>query len=350
VDAEGRCLQIIQELNLRGAVSPGLAEPVLETEPLALTVIAARMRKEATLSPYGMLSWSSGAGTQTVDAVVSLQRNGQARELAVRRLSEGDDSRVIPFLLLRLDDSVPAIRARAAEAVLSRLRPAHAAMFGRCVGLLAALSRRQRGQAAAALRGVRDFLSAPAQWHELAKLFRSSEPRTRLEAFRLAFPGDPEVVLLALPDADPRVRLWAMRTLCSRSISSELRCRGLPTLEASRDYRVRLMALKAGAAGRTAEELEARWLFDAHSSVRLEARMMLGALVPERPPSRTRERALAALLSLAASPAQRTGALGTLADLGRAEDIELVKQFLGEPGPVRKEARRTLRILGGLGG
>ncbi|MGC4119526.1 MAG: hypothetical protein QM765_34140 [Myxococcales bacterium] len=347
--ALGRGLAVIEELNLRGESSPELASALLDVPPLALAVVAQRFRASATLSPFGAMSWSSRAADAAVDAAVSLQRNGRARELAVQRLAAAAEPKVVPFLLLRLDDIVPAVRASAAEAVLSRLQAENAPTFARCLGLLAVLARRQRGQAAAAVRGVREFLASPEQWRLLADQFRDPDGTTRLEAFKLALTGDPDVVLLALADSDPGVRRWAMRTLCSRQVSSEVRHRGLPFLESSRDARVRLMALKARAPELSAGALEARWLFDAHSSVRLEARKLLTALAPDRPVTRSRELAIAALKKPETPAAVRVGALGTIADLGRSADIALVAPFLDEPGAVRREAKRTLRILETLG-
>jgi len=347
-----RAAEVVARLNLGGPIGPSgrerttidqAAEALLAVEPRVLAVVAQRLRASCTLSSSGAATWASSFSLGA-DAAVSIQRSGRAREEALRRLSLSPDPRVVPFLLLRLDDIVPQVRVLAGEAVRARLLPGYAAVFARSLGLITVLGGRQRGQ----VRAVREFLAAPAQRSALVALYNDPDPKVRVQAFRLSLEGDPEVVLRALVDPAPSVWLWAARVLCSGQVPVPVRLRGLPRLENSRAPRVRLMALQA--IDRTPRELEERWLFDAHSSVRYEARVRLKAAAPEQSYSRPRKLAIALLQASSTPPSQLVGALGTLADVGRGEDVLLIEGFLAMNGPVRREARRTLGILRGLHG
>jgi hypothetical protein len=69
--------------------------------------------------------------TTTVAALLSTHRSGYVRELALGHLADSSEEIVVPFLLLRVDDIVPGLRATAESALLARLQPRFAPAFGR---------------------------------------------------------------------------------------------------------------------------------------------------------------------------------------------------------------------------
>lgn len=94
-------------------------------------------------------------------ALVSCHRSGYVRAEALRTLSTYPSDLVIPFALLRLVDWVGEVRTAAEAALTSKLDPAYAHAFVRCLGLIGRLSANSRYRAKYS-RWIDDLLGSSA--------------------------------------------------------------------------------------------------------------------------------------------------------------------------------------------
>lgn len=276
--------------------------------------------------------------------ILSLHRSGYVRESALELLAESTDAVVVPYLLLRADDIVAALREQAERSLLARLRPADSLAFARALPLVEALRSRIRGRRSAVAAKVDALLLAPSGHAALDEASTDRDPLVRQAclALRLRL-GAPLVVLRqALADGDLRVRMWAARMAVAKHVAAAVRLALVPVLEASTSARTRALAVHARAQlDPNDEPLEAS-LLDPHALVRLVARTQLRARHPDRPFGAPRRRALAVLHDAGASVPALVGALGTLADVGTSEDLTAVSAFAAHPrARVRHEAERT---------
>lgn len=81
---------------------------------------------ELSRLPYGNLALGLAA----------MHWSGYVREAAVERLAEVTDGSELPFLLLRVNDWVTAVRTRAAQALLSKTVPGYGEHFFRNLALI----------------------------------------------------------------------------------------------------------------------------------------------------------------------------------------------------------------------
>lgn len=321
--------------------------------PRALVAIAARARVRFWSNPWrlgvkltapidpALLPAFAPKRTVGAAALLSLHRSGYVREIALDVLARAPEPFVVPFLLLRADDIVDALAARAFAAVEARLRPEYTATFVRSLRIVELLRGRRRG--GARVRRIREFLAGEPIASD------DPDPLVRRLAFGLRLEREARALVLdrALADPDTAVRLWAARTAISRATTDDEKRALLPALEASRSAWTRCLALRARTRLDPSDAPLEAALLDPHAAPRHLARTLLNARHPARAPSATREAALA-VLRPETGAARLTGALGALADVGRATDAEAVARFLGHPvARVRAEARRTARLLAG---
>src|SRR5262249_49214394 len=95
--------------------------------------------------PEGRFEAIARSAPSEVAALLTLHRSGWVRELGLAHAAQAPQGFVVPFLLLRTEDIVPAIAGTAAEAITARLHPEHAPAFARSLGILALLRGRVRG-------------------------------------------------------------------------------------------------------------------------------------------------------------------------------------------------------------
>lgn len=281
-----------------------------------------------------------------VAAVLSTHRSGYVRELGTTYLALSSNPLVIPFLVLRLDDIVPSLRRVAEDAVLRRSNAEYAPFFANALAIISALVERERSKQRAA--GVLEFLARPECRTALVEASTNDDAIVRRHAIELLSKHDDEVTALTLGlcDRDTRVRLWAARTATSQKTAEPARRALLPALLGSRSPSVRTLALRAAKALGERDEAFEQALLDHHSSVRHLARAILRARHPDRAFGATRTNALRVLADANATSGAIIGALGAMADVGLASDVDRVSSFASDPrSRVRSEARRTVSLL-----
>jgi hypothetical protein len=284
----------------------------------------------------------------TVAALLSTHRSGYVRELGLSQLVNAPDELVVPFLLLRADDIVPGIRKMAEDAVLSRLHRDLALTFARSLRIVELLRGRARGGSGNLVHLIHAFLAQPDGRDALVTTMTDADPVVRRLALglRLRTEGAASVLTQALGDRDTRVRLWAARTVMSRATNDEEKRALLPLLEASRSAWVRTLALRGRWHLDPSDAAIEAALLDHHTAVRYLARTLLRAKKPSRAFGAARARALAVLSKPDASVGDHIGALGALADVGLAADVDVALRFVDDPRPrVRAEASRTVKLL-----
>lgn len=286
-----------------------------------------------------------------VGALLTTHRNGFVRELGVEALVGSPDPFVVPFLLLRCDDIVASLRARAEAAIHERLREGFAPVFAASLQLLHQLAGRDRGGKSALVASVHRFLTQPPQRPALTQACGSHSPTVRRLAYALRLRHEPPLAVLQAALGDPAigVHVWAARTAASGATPEADQRVLVEQLGRSRSAWVRALALRRlNKLEPSDAPLEAA-LVDHHAAVRLCARELLRARHPERGFRATHDLACA-LLSQPHLPQADAlvGALGALSDVGTEGDLALVLRFAEDPRPrVRREARRTLAQLGG---
>lgn len=284
--------------------------------------------------------------------VASCLRGGYVRAAAVQRLAIGFDAWIAAALIVRLTDYVPAIREDAARALRARLRPAAAADLVRALPLVDRLARWSR--ASPVLAELRDLLSQPSPLCERALWAgaRSGEPGLVLACCRLLarrFAGEAalaEVYALALADRSPVTRRFVAEAIADpRATPPPLRRRFLQALADDRSPAIRRLAVRLWAREADGNGPLIAAAFDGNADVRHHARRYLarrGEAIDYR------GRALATLAA-PSSTAALIGALATLSDFGRSDDLPRIEPLGDDPRPrVAREASRTCGLLGAL--
>ncbi len=289
--------------------------------------------------------------------IATCVRSGYTRADALRRLMTSFDPWIAAAAIVRLTDYVQAIANDAERALRAHLRPSKAAIFVRTLALIERLDTWVR--ASPVLTEIPDMLAGKSRLCERAlwDAARAGEPGLTLPACRLLhrrLAGDArqaQVLTLALADRSPITRRWAAETIASpRDTPPELRRTFLEVLARDKSPAIRRLAIRLWhrEADGTAQLLAAA--FDGNADVRHHARHYLArrdaavdyrahALDTLRRTSEDNEPTTQALI----------GALATLSDFGRREDLGHVQRFIGDPrARVAAEARRTSALLGDL--
>ncbi len=249
-------------------------------------------------------------GTEAgVLGMATFHRNGWVRHVAVRALAaEVREGSGLPYLLVRVNDWVPAIRADAEALVRERLRPDFAPALVASLGLVLRLRGGGRADHGAFVRDVLDLLSSPECRDAVRAGIDAPAAAVRRACWGLALRsagGDlPALLARGASHADPVLR---RETLCA-------------AVAASPDVLVALLPT---------------FLADPLSPIRRDALRLLA----ERSPGEARERAEAALLDR--SPMTREKAREILSDRGR-------EGFAGVYRSALAEDRSTTVALAGL--
>lgn len=315
----------------------------------------------------------------TIAAALSAHCNGYLRERATAWLADERSGHEIPLLLLRLNDWVGPIRARAAEALRARLHRPWAAGWLSALPLLRRAERWGRGDHTAFLRQVHDFLRRSELGKERAVALRDRRMDVRREVFALCLDCEPErlatLIQQAADDASPALRRWALATLeqrpgfrdpallerflllgslTERQTAQQLARRQLPSYPLDAFYREALarpsmtMAQRRGAlfglgeCGQAEVDLASvlPWLDDERTALRRAALYALVWLDGDAQDGR--------LVELLAAPRQRlsndaTKALCRAAHLIEAHTAQLRQLAHGHDAPyVRRNARVVL--------
>ncbi len=137
-------------------------------------------------------------------ALLTLHRSGYLREVALEHLST-EGPWALPFLLLRCDDIVPSVRARATEMVTTRFVDSHAVAFMRALRIVVTLRMRARGGGGPLVKAIESFLVGHAE----ALALEDDDPVVRHEAFRLRLRSEPPTLVLRCALVDPTKEILA---------------------------------------------------------------------------------------------------------------------------------------------
>jgi HEAT repeat protein len=284
-----------------------------------------------------------GRSAAAVAALLTFDRSGYLREAGVRWLADGDELFALPFLLLRLNDPVEPVRARAAAAVHRRFGAGHAPLLVQLLPLIEGLrARRRAGPIARAIGELLvsgDAAGRAALWAGA----RGEDVAVRASCLRLLATVDPAgAVEHAVATGDPGLRQWAAGVATAPGLDPALQRRLLPLLESDPNPRVRWRALRARTRHPGSEPYLRRRLLDPDARVRYLARVGLRALGH----TGSAELYRGTLADPTAGQPALVGALAGLADMGTSADAARLFAFLEHPNArVRGEAWRALAAL-----
>jgi HEAT repeat protein len=261
-----------------------------DTDVLALLDVEARVR----MSGGHVYRWnhgervsfeyleSFGAQSPMLLALFSFHCSGYVRQEAIARLARYSTHAGMPFFLLRTADWVPIVSQTAEQIVRLRLSPDYAKVIIRSLPLVYRLQKRSRGKGEQLLHEIEELLKKPEAKMELFNGMTSTNLAVRRACFNLAagcaMEDVPEILELALGDADTLIRLRAAKRVVS-DISMELRPRFVARMMRDRYAPVRLEALRLMAGKKTTsvgDELQSA-LLDSHPSLREESRRLLSS-------------------------------------------------------------------------
>lgn len=273
-----------------------------------------------------------------VAALCTIDRNGYLREKGVRSLTAAAEPYALPFLLLRLNDPVEAVRDRAIAAVDARVTAADPTVLVRLVPVLHGLGTRLR--AAPVVRRLVAVLLGTGR-AEVWTGARGDDPAVRDGCLRLLATVEPAgAVEEAMRVPDPVLRTWAMGV--TAHADPDLQRRLLPLFERDPNPRVRWQALRARTRLPHSEPHLRRARLDPDARVRYLARVSLRALGETGSADVYRS----TLADPAAGRDDLVGALAGLADMGGSADAARVAPYLDHPtARVRGEAWRALAAL-----
>lgn len=275
-----------------------------------------------------------------VAALLTFDRNGYLRQAGVARLAGSTAPFVLPFLLLRLNDPVEAVRERATVAVGARVGGCAPSVLVRLVPLVKGL--RTRVRAAPLVESVVGRLLAEGR-PDLWAGARGDDPAVRAECLRLLATVEPaEALEEAMKTRDPVLRVWATTVATASTQDPDVQRRLLPVIERDSNPRLRWQALRARTRRPDSAPHLRRARLDPDARVRYLARVSLKALGEAGSADVYR----AALADPAANRDTLIGALAGLADMGGSADAARVVPFLQHPtARVRREALRALTVL-----
>ncbi len=277
--------------------------------------------------------------------LISTHPSGYVREAAVQRLSLMDDGAELPPLLLRANDWVPQVRARAVDALHARRVEAYAPHWVRSLALVLHLRQCGRQDHRPLVDGVLALLRAPAAREHVRGGLASPEGTVRRACFRILLEGEgaglPALLRDALGSEDAMLRLLAAQAAAKldEAALAEL----LPRMLADSFGRVRLTALRLGAERVGAAVLPAlrQSLLDRSPTLRADARAALQRLEPTDFAAFYRGHVREGAAHLPA-------AVAGLAETGGAEDVDLLAPLLDDARPrVRAASVRALARLAG---
>jgi HEAT repeat protein len=278
--------------------------------------------------------------------LASCHGNGYVREAAVNELANVTDGTELPFLLLRLNDWVRAVRESALAPVLHRIIPGNLGLFLEHSALVARLRICGRGEHECVLSEITALLRRPEGLPQLEAALHSASRPQRREAMKLLadapWPDSKPIFETAAGSRDATLRLWACRRLVRELDVEALQAWALKLVRDSfmpvRRESLQVLAERFPAEARS---LLLAALADGHASVREVARHWLHKWQPEFSfPDHYRN------LLLDKTP--RAAAILGLGETGNAGDARLlVPHLTSSTISVRKAAMRAVAALDG---
>ena len=299
------------------------------------------------LTPRELQKWvGPGEPGILVLRLSSFHANGYVREAAVMRLALLNDGAELPYLLLRLNDWVPQVRAAALDAVVKRVRPDYVEHFVDNLELVVRLESVKRSDQGDVLAAISSLLALPSARTPMIAAMHSRSATVRRASFRFLTRNSPDdlaaLLTAALSVEDPIVRLWVARTALAELRGDALRG-VLDSLDSDRSALVRREALAAWAdhfPGEAFDRLMAGAM-DTRAATRAEARFRL----------RDRGVDFAQIYRAALAtdrPVRLASAVAGLTETGRPEDASALRPLLSHQSPrVRRAAVRGLVWLAG---
>jgi HEAT repeat protein len=225
----------------------------------------------------------STAGNVLPAGFLSFSPSGYVREAALRNLAKSEDGREVPFLLLRVNDSVEPVSRYALRTCYGRLRAGYETHFANSLTLVARLRHQRRWDHAGFIDLVDQLLSETADgrravlehFDQGGVLLR----RARADLIARRFPGGmplPERMFALFDDRDPIVRSHLVAAVARLGSEPDLRT-WIPrmTEEPSAEIRRRAFAVAEARMPALADELALRLLFDRNAWLREFARQRL---------------------------------------------------------------------------
>jgi HEAT repeat protein len=298
-----------------------------------------------SLKPTQLVHLATLPNPVAVLGVASFHGSGFIREAAVRELIKLSGGPELPFLLVRLNDWVGAVREVACNAARARIRVDYVTQFFQNLRLVLRLRSCGRTEHEPLVSAVISLLQTPGASALLRQGFQSKDRWLRRESFRMAIASESgdakELLKELLADADPILRLWAARNVLSRLEEVELQA------ALSKLVRDRFMPVRCVALGLLAERspglppplVDA--LLDTHASVRSLARYLIHSEKPEFDFASAYRNSLAS-----GSPRKQCAAVLGLGETGTPTDADAILPHLKSAHVgTRKAAIRTLAAL-----
>ena len=247
------------------------------------------VRNRAKTSARGSSRWAtlrasdlsvfrgSEATAAAIVGAASFHASGHVREAAVRLLDEVETGAELRFLLIRLNDWVPAVRSAAQQAVQRRLKSGYAVAFALNIDLIERLLHWGRADHTVLLRWIVEYLRGEEGAHAVEAILGSAGVYRRRLLYTLLLSADRDcsdaLVQRALADDDPVCRLRGFRVAC-RHLSGDALHDVLDQALEDSFAPVRLAAARALVAG-SFGDIETKFsalLMDTAPSIRAVAR------------------------------------------------------------------------------
>jgi hypothetical protein len=288
------------------------------------------------------------AASSVLVKLLSMHANGRVREAAVMSLDAIHDGTEIPFLLLRLNDWVPQVRARARAVVAARMTPESARSFVVALPFLVRLLGARRADHQDLLNSIAKVITASPDARDALIVAMSGDDRgLRRAALRVAtFGNATDFEAFILPGskmADPVIRLFVARAAAAALPDSE-RLALLLSFANDSFAPVRQVALVALAANYPKDaEPSLEWAVrDRSASIRDLARFQLRKR-HEVDFAHIYREAL-----ICASVVRLVVAIAGLGEVGAPSDAESILKFLSHRSArVRRASVRAVAQLGG---
>ncbi len=276
--------------------------------------------------------------------LATLHHDGYTREIALDYLQRLSSDERLPYVLLRLNDWVPEVQAKATEAFINVLPSTPLANIIQCFGLIDWLDKTERTNLKKVKSDILTFIKEPKNRDELLQEMEKISFRERLFCWRILadeIKKNDHLIDRAIKDSAPEVRRWAAEHLYESERFKE-RLNTLLDDKAARVRQAALMAIPKDNFEEYANFFEIA-IFDDSRSIREYARYVLRTNGIENHTHRYRHK-IAELKNVGMSPKQ--GILAGLSETCVQEDIPLLKAYLEHPkSNIRVSALRGLYRL-----
>lgn len=279
--------------------------------------------------------------------VAASHYDGHVREAAVRLLAGTRDVRALPIILLRLNDWVDEVRRAARSALAQYVEPEFGPALLTLLPMIEALGQQRRGQHEAVIGWVLNLLAMPGLREARIAACRDPDVEVRAACLRFSSEADPsaapQLLELALGDAEPKIRVWAVRRAGAALPAAWARALVERALR-DRGSQVRRIALDLLGESLSDAEIVAITdvaLLDEASATRWQAHRLRLRVAPIDFAAFYR-----AALVVAATPKRTRGALLGLGEWGDSSDVRLLTPHLEAGGSgIRRAAMRALGRL-----